>query len=280
MMARGVGAGLCGEGADSLFGLEVANKVHNAQVLRRLVPLAPLRRLGAVACGLVGWDLLGATFRLANTLYDPTDLQHPVNRAAVFTDWEAVRACFGGGAVSAAAAARRSLLDHFAVPADPMQRTHAAGFLCEAMDSASLWTTLFNHAGADLLCPYLDSRMLRLALSLPAHERFPFRRPKELLKRALARHAPDALVRRPKLGFGQPIFEWLALGGQLRPLVDSLQEQDFLDPPTLQRLRQRPTWFLYSLLCYDLWDKLFLRRSLPRPVQATAADVDLSPLTR
>jgi asparagine synthase (glutamine-hydrolysing) len=276
MNSRGVQAGLCGEGADSLFGLEVANKIHNALVLRRWVPLRTLRQLGAAACGLLGWNLLGATFRLANTLYDITDLRHPVNRAAVFTDWEVAEKCFGTAAVSEASAARRSLLDLYAVPADPMQRTHAAGFLCEAADSASLWTTLFNNSGADLLCPYLDSRMLRLALCLPAHQRFPFRRPKDLLKRALARHAPDRLVRRPKLGFGQPIFEWLAPGGQLRPLVDSLHEQDFLDRETLQNLRHRPTWFLYSLLCYDLWDKLFIRRCLARPLHAAAVGTDLT----
>jgi hypothetical protein len=32
-----------------------------------------------------------------------------------------------------------------------------------------------------------------------------------------------------------------------------------------------PTWFLYSLVCYDQWDKLFIQRSLPRPMQAAAA---------
>ena len=63
---------------------------------------------------------------------------------------------------------------------------------------------------------------------------------------------------------------------QLRPLVDSLHEQDFLDRETLQNLRHRPTWFLYSLLCYDLWDKLFIRRCLARPLHAAAVGTDLT----
>jgi asparagine synthetase B (glutamine-hydrolysing) len=131
------------------------------------------------------------------------------------------------------------------------------------MDSASLWTTLFNRARLDLLCPFLDSRVLRLAFNLPPHERFPFRQPKEVLKRGLARHVPEDLVRRGKLGFGQPIFEWLAPGGQLAPLVEGLDEHDFIERQTLQRLRQRPSWFLYSLVCYDQWHKRFVRRTLP-----------------
>jgi asparagine synthase (glutamine-hydrolysing) len=273
MASRGVKAGLCGEGADSLFGLGLANKVHNAGLLRRLVPGRPTRGALAALCGLVRWQGLAAALRLANDLYDPVSLEHPANRVAAFADWEAVAACFGPGAAAAASAGRRTLLDRLAVSGDPMDRLHAAGFLGEAMDSASLWATLFDRAGGDLLCPFLDSRVVRLALGLPPQVRYPFRRPKELLKRALGRHVPAALVQRPKLGFGQPIFEWLAPGGQLRPLVERIGTYPFVDPATLARTRARPTWFLYSLLCYDLWHKLFIERSLPRPARPARREV-------
>jgi asparagine synthase (glutamine-hydrolysing) len=264
MAAWGTPAGLCGEGADSLFGLGLANQVHNATVLRTLVPGRLPRRALEALSGLVRWRNLAEALRLANDLYDLTSHLHPVNRVAAFTDAEAVAACFGPAA-AAAAGGRRALLDLFAVPDDPMDRLHAAGFLGEAMDSAALWTTLFDRAGLDLLCPFLDSRVLRLVLGLPAHVRYPFRRPKDLLKQALRRHLPAAFVERPKLGFGQPIFEWLAPGGQLRPLVDRINPHPFVDPRTLARTRARPTWFLFSLLCYDLWHKLFIERTLPRP---------------
>ena len=72
--------------------------------------------------------------------------------------------------------------------------------------------------------------MLRFALNLPPSVRYPFRRPKELLKRALERVAPREVARRRKLGFGQPIFEWLAPGGQLRPLVERIGGYDFVRP--------------------------------------------------
>jgi asparagine synthetase B (glutamine-hydrolysing) len=264
MVQHGAASGLCGEGADSLFGLGMANQLHNAGVLRRLLPSGWLRRGGAVLSDLFGRTNLAASFHLANHLNDFSCLQHPVNRVAAFTDWAAVEGCFGARATADAAARRRSLLDLYAVPDWPQERLHAAGFLGEAMESASLWTTLFNRAGADLLCPFLDSRIVRLALNLSPAVRFRFRRPKDLLKRALARLAPAELATRTKLGFGQPIFEWLAPGGSLRPLVDRITPYEFVDVKLLARMRQRPTWFLYSLLVYDLWHKLFIERSLPR----------------
>lgn len=269
MIGQGVHSGLSGYGADALFGLRLANQLHNASLLRRLLPSAWLRHGSAWASDLLGWRNLGATFRLANRLKDWTYLGHPVNRTVAFTDWEAVTACFGAAAVADAAAGRRSLLDRYSVPDCPQERLHAVDFLGESMDSAALWTTLFNRAGADLLSPYLDSRIVRLALNLSPEVRFRFRRPKDLLKQALARFAPAELAQRTKLSFGQPIFEWLAPGGTLRPLVDRIAGYEFVDAQTLARVRQRPTWFLYSLLVYDLWHKLFIDRSLPRPTQLT-----------
>jgi asparagine synthase (glutamine-hydrolysing) len=280
MQAQGVTAGLCGEGADSLFGLGVANHVHNAAVLRRLVPFSPLRRLGGWLTRTTGADRLAYTFQMANLLSDFSAPKHPVNTVASFTEPELVEACFGTRGIEQGMTLRRELLDRFAVPADPMHRLHAMGFLGEAMDSAGLWTTMFNRAGTDLLCPFLDSRILRFSLSLPPSVRYPFRRPKELLKRALARHVPESMARRAKLGFGQPIFQWLAPGGQLRDVVEKLSRHEFIDAQTLERARQRPGWFLYSLLCYDLWHRMFIDRTLPQrePAVDERAGSSVSPL--
>jgi len=110
-----------------------------------------------------------------------------------------------------------------------------------------------------------------LALNLAPEVRYPFRRPKDLLKKALARLAPPELATRTKLGFGQPIFEWLAPGGLLRPLVQRIDHHDFVDRQSLQRSLAAPNWFLYSLLCYDLWHKLYIERSLPRTQQGSTS---------
>jgi asparagine synthase (glutamine-hydrolysing) len=264
MAARGATTGLCGEGADSLFGVSSATRIQYAQVLKRLLPLGGLRgALGRLASA-VGWQRLRDCAWLANRLGNFDDLRHPVNQVAVFTDWEAVHACFGARTVAAAAAYRRAMLTDYRVAADPLETVHAAGYLGEGMETAAMWATLFNREGADLLCPFMDSRVLRLVLSLEPRRRYPFRQPKGLLKAGLVRHGLRELAYRPKRGFGQPVFEWLAPGGQLRPLVERMAAYPFVDGATLARVKTRPTWFLYSLLCYDLWHKLFIDGSIPR----------------
>jgi asparagine synthase (glutamine-hydrolysing) len=264
MVERGFSVGLCGEGADSLFGIGAADLLRYAQAIRRWLPWPSVRRWGKALAGAAGRYWLPASFDLAEHADDFTHWDHPLNRVAVFADWDAVRACFGDEGVDSALAHRRRLLEQVAVGDDSLECLHAVGYLGEAVDSASLWTTLFNAAGAELRCPYLDSRVLRLALSLPPVQRFRYRRPKDLLKRALARHVPRELAYRFKLGFGQPIFEYLAEGGPLRPWVERIGSYDFVDAASLSAALARPNWFLYSLLCYDIWHKLFIERSLPR----------------
>jgi asparagine synthase (glutamine-hydrolysing) len=262
MKEKGFAAGLCGEGADSLFGVGLAGRIQDADRIRRCVPGLPIRRFLGRLAGWLGSNRWPAAFRLADRLTDYSDREHPVNEVACFTDHALVAACFGVEGLEQAAASRRSLLEQFSVPDTVLDRTHAVGFLGEAADSASLWTTLFNDAGLHLSCPFLDSRIIRLALELPAEVRYRPGRPKDLLKRALKRHVPEELVERRKLGFGQPIFEWLGQQGQLHPLVEAIGTHDFLPPTVLERARARPSWFLYSLLCYDVWHRLFIEQSL------------------
>jgi asparagine synthase (glutamine-hydrolysing) len=264
MVANGLKTGLCGEGADSLFGLDTATTLHVARAARIAIPFSALRRLAAMAARAFGKRYLADSLLLADRVLNLSDPEHPINQAAVFTDRPSVVNCFGAQAVHAALAYRRALCDQYRVPDDPLDRTHAAGFLGEAMESASLWTTLFNTQGADLLCPFLDSRMLRFVANLDPRARYPFRKPKDLLKRALSQHVGRQIAYRPKLGFGQPIFEWLRPGGQLHPLVEAIGHYDFVDQEALTKARAAPNWFLYNLVCYDVWHKLFIERTIER----------------
>jgi asparagine synthetase B (glutamine-hydrolysing) len=263
MAGLGVGAGICGEGADSLFGVGTADAIRLATAFRKFIPVGALRRFGASLAAGIRSDSLSEVLRSADWIDDESNSDHPLNRMASFSDWDSVSACFGGEAVAAATAYRRGLLDQFRVPDDPLQRLHAIGFLGEAVDSASFWKTLFNHGGIDLLCPFLDSRIVQLAMNIRPEYRFQFRRPKELLKKALSHHVPAEIAYRRKLGFGQPIFEWMSPGGQLRPLIERIGRYDFVPDDVMARACRQPNWFLYSLLCYDLWHKIFIEKSLP-----------------
>ncbi|WP_165250231.1 asparagine synthase-related protein [Paludisphaera soli] len=264
---RGVPAALCGEGADSLFGVGSTATLQTAEALRRVLPWKFGRDLVSAAAAFAGHPRLPGYLDLAGRLGDFTHPGHPVNEVAVFADLRAVHSCFGEPAASSAFALRRELARMHGVADDPLEFVNFAGFLGEAADTASLWTGLFNLEGCDMRCPFLDSRMIRFAIGLRPQERYPFRKPKELLKRALRRRAPAVLADRSKRGFGQPIFEWLAVGGQLRPLVDRIGDYDFVAHRALAEARERPNWFLYSLLCFDVWHKLFIEK---RPASAIA----------
>jgi hypothetical protein len=205
---------------------------------------------------------MGGYFRLAEYLDDFERLEHPVNRVAVYADWPAVEACFGKDAVVRVAAARRDLLDQHQVPDDPLERVHYAGVLGSSINISALVTTLFARTGVRVFSPFYDSRMVRLAVNLSPRQRFRFRRPKALLKDSLIRHGFHELATRRKLSFGQPIFEWLSPDGQLAPVVEEIDRYPFAQAAPLEALRQKPTWFLFSLLCYDLWHKQYMRGAL------------------
>src|SRR5262249_6590021 len=217
---HGVDAGLCGQGADALFGLGSAGILDTARVVHALTPFPALRRLASALGSLPGLGSLREYCRLADVFDDPAHLTHPLNQVGAWTDWDAVTDCFGPDGVAGATAERRDLLAIHEVRGGILEQVHACDFLTDSTDTAALWTGLFHKVGVDLVCPWLDSRLVRVAWGMPSGVRFPFRKPKGLLKRALQRHVPADLVNRPKLSFGQPVFEWLAPGGQLRALAE------------------------------------------------------------
>lgn len=258
LSTHGVKAAILGEGADSLFGTSLATALQSASLVRRMLPLKFLRRGAARLARWLRRERVGGYFDLAEYLHDYERLEHPVNKIAVFADWPAVEACFGKQAVAEAAASRRALLDEYHVPASPLDRTHYAGVLGSSIHISAVVTTLFARSGVRTFTPFYDSRMLRLVVNLSPRQRFRFRQPKSLLKRSLERHGFAELAQRSKKSFGQPIFEWLAPGGQLAPLVDQIDDYPFIDRSALRGQREKPTWFLYNLLCYDRWYKRWI----------------------
>jgi asparagine synthetase B (glutamine-hydrolysing) len=264
MVSEGAYTALCGEGADGLFGVGTTIAVQYAQVFRRIAPLPLLRSAGKSLARAIGWQGGCVGLELADYVDDLANPAHPINEVSVFADLASMRACFGDAAVAEASAARRGLVDQYEVRGGVLEKLHAAGFLGEAVDTAALWTELFNGEGADMFCPFLDSRMVRVVMNIDRKQRFPFREPKALLKRTLARRASPEIAYRQKRGFGQPIFEWMAPGGQLRELVDSIGDYGFVKPGVRTEALRQPNWFLYTLLCYDLWHKLFISKTIPR----------------
>ena len=66
--------------------------------------------------------------------------------------------------------------------------------------------------------PLLDSKLARLAFSLPSSMRIRNGERKWILKEVVARRVPRALTDRPKMGFGVPLGSWLR--GPLKPWAE------------------------------------------------------------
>jgi asparagine synthase (glutamine-hydrolysing) len=85
---------------------------------------------------------------------------------------------------------------------------------------------------------------------------------KHILKTAVRGLVPDAVIDRPKQGFGVPVREWFIdrLGERVRAELDEFcRETDFLDRREVARLidgrREREAWYLLN---FALWWKEFI----------------------
>ncbi len=114
--------------------------------------------------------------------------------------------------------------------------------------------------------PFLDHRVVELAVSLPARRKLRLRggRSKVVLKQAFADLIPPSIRTRPKMGFGVPIDRWFR--GELKDELRAV----LLDPVALNRGLFRPeavaalindhvdrkrdhAYKLWALLMLELW---------------------------
>ena len=99
-------------------------------------------------------------------------------------------------------------LDHY-LPGDILVKT----------DRASMATSL------EVRAPFLDVTVAEGCLRLPARWKVDAHREKILLRKAFGDLLPDAVVNRPKQGFGSPMARWLA-----DPAVAELVHEELVEP--------------------------------------------------
>lgn len=91
--------------------------------------------------------------------------------------------------------------------------------------------------------PFLDHRVIEFAWRVPMSAKIRNGRGKHILREVLYRHVPQALIDRPKAGFGIPVGAWLV--DTLRPWVEALldpakiRDQGFLDPDMVAQTWQQ-----------------------------------------
>jgi asparagine synthase (glutamine-hydrolysing) len=102
-------------------------------------------------------------------------------------------------------------------------QTYLPGDLLVKMDIATMAHSV------EARSPFLDHELMEFAASLPPAAKLRAGDGKRLLKRALRGWIPDAIVDRPKMGFGVPLGRWF------REDLRDLPADVLLDPRTLGR---------------------------------------------
>jgi asparagine synthase (glutamine-hydrolysing) len=131
------------------------------------------------------------------------------------------------------------------------------------MDIASMANSL------EVRSPFLDHEVMEFAASLPLHLKLRGFTQKYLLRRAMRGLLPEAVLRRPKMGFGVPIDHWFR--HELREmaydvLLDARARQRgyfrpeivrrYLDEHVEGRAHHHPR--LWSLLMLEQWHRVFI----------------------
>jgi asparagine synthase (glutamine-hydrolysing) len=102
-------------------------------------------------------------------------------------------------------------------------------------------------ASLEVRCPLLDYRVIEQSWRFPAPAKTDGSRHKLPLRRVLYRHVPQALVDRPKMGFGSPVDVWLQK--ELRDWAEALMSREALAAHGL----------LDVAACRKLWEDFAIR---------------------
>lgn len=139
-------------------------------------------------------------------------------------------------------------------------RTYMQDDILVKVDRASMYASL------EVRAPFLDRQVVDLLNSFPTEWKIKGNTTKYILKKLMEDKLPEDIVYRKKKGFGIPISQWL--NGELKPLVDELLGDSFLDSQGIfnkayvrqlvqeHRDKKRDNRkMLWTLLVFQMWFK-------------------------
>lgn len=275
MTRRHVTVALSGDGGDELFAGYV--RYFQAMTLFPVLEHVPGRARAAVSAAIRGispsaWSAL---FRIAPARWrmpQPGDRMHKLagilNQSPdgyyryLISHWQDPDALVRGGREHRGILWDAEVKRYVSDPVERMQYLDTATYLPDdiltKVDRASMAVSL------EARVPLIDHRVVAFAWTLPPSMKVRDGTGKWLLRRVLARHVPDRLIDRPKMGFGVPIDSWLR--GPLREWAEDLLSErrlaaeGFLDPSMVREKwtqhlggRVNHQYLLWDVLMFQAW---------------------------
>ena len=273
---RHVTVALSGDGGDEVFGgynrYVAAPKVWNPL---RFVPHALRQQMARLLVGVSvpQWDRLAQPLASALRQIRVGDKAHKLGQSlrdvrnlddlyvALVTEWTEPENIVHGAVRRPTVISRR--MDWPALP-DPVQRmmavdtlTYLPDDILVKVDRAAMAVSLETRA------PYLDHRVVEFSWRLPLSMKVAGGQGKIVLRQLLYRYVPQALIDRPKMGFGIPLDDWLR--GPLRQWAEALLDESrlrregYFEPTEIRRVweahlcGQSLGYRLWSVLMFQSW---------------------------
>ena len=233
---QSVTVALSGDGGDEFFGgYDRYRYWPRIDQLQRATPLAIRRALSKNADRVAGRVMSGKRSDRARKLLRATGAARGDGYRALMSDTpnplDFVRSASDEPSFSDRLSSKSSAA-HSAMLLDTL--TYLPDDLLTKVDRASMSVSL------EVRVPLLDPDVFRFAWGLPDSQRIRNGHGKWILRQVLARHVPNELFERPKMGFGVPLGRWLSgpLNAWASELLDpnSLRTQGYLQPDAVASL--------------------------------------------
>ncbi len=124
-------------------------------------------------------------------------------------------------------------------------------------------------AGIEVRVPLIDRDLIAFGATIPAAWKVRGTDPKHVFKLSQRGRVPDAVIDRPKSGFGAPLRRWLR--HELKPTIDDLLSEDAVrrrgvfDPAAVTALRRQDAagqidaaYPIFALACIEQWCRHFV----------------------
>jgi asparagine synthase (glutamine-hydrolysing) len=130
--------------------------------------------------------------------------------------------------------------------------------------------------GLEVRVPLLDPELVHFAAQIPAKYKQKGNTGKAIFKKSMEPYLPKSIIYRPKTGFGAPLRRWLH--NELQEFVrDTLSEstlarRGIFDAKAVSTLLQADkagridgSYTIFSILCIELWSKIFVDTRAANP---------------